>query len=419
MKKVRPSEQKRKELEGLLESDALAMIEDFHRVGQEKLYQEALEAEVDAHLGRTWYKRSENEPQGYRNGYYKRSLTVPGSRLEVSVPRIRDPRKKFRSRLLEGVARIAEKVKTLALEMYVRGLSTRDVEQAFVTERGEPVLSRSAMGRLAERLYDDYLAFSRQDLSQLDVVFLFVDGVYESVRRYTRGQALLCAWAICADGSKRFLHLAAVQSETQEAWEAFFQDMQRRGLRQPLLVISDGAIGLIGAITRFFPDADRQRCIAHKLRNIGLRLPRNSARAILDEFKGVYYAPERATADVLAEGLITKYASVYPAAVQCFSDDLEACLTHLKYPEGHRRYIRTTNMLERTFEEQKRRTKVLPQHQHERGAVGLVFGVLIRASQRWLRVSMTSLELAQLKALRDIIYPKTTEPHFVSYRTAA
>jgi len=419
MKKVRPSEQKRKELEGLLEQDAVTMIEDFHRVGQEKLYQEALEAEVDAHLGRSWYKRSGVNAQGYRNGYYRRHLMVPGSELEVAVPRVRNTRRKFRSRLLQGVARIADRVKTLALEMYVRGLSTRDVEQAFVTEKGNPVLSRSAMSRLAGRLYDEYLVFSQQDLSRLDVVFLFVDAVYEAVRHYTGGQTLLCAWAICADGTKRFLYLAPVQSESQEAWEAFFQDMQRRGLRQPLLVISDGAPGLIAAITRYFPKADRQRCIAHKLRNIGHKLPRDSAKSIIEEFKTVYYAPDRVTANVLAEGLIKKYASVYPSAVQCFSEDLDACLSHLKYPEGHRRYIRTTNMLERTFEEQKRRTKVMPQHQHERGAVGLVFGVLLRASQRWLRVSMNSLELVQLKALRDIVCPRTTEPHYISYRTAA
>jgi putative transposase len=419
MKKVRPSEEKRKQLAEILSRDAVEMIEDFHRIGQEKLYQEALEAEVDAHLGRSWYQRDGKAKPGYRNGYYPRQLMVPGNRLEVAIPRLRNTRVRFRSRLLRSVARIAERVKTLALEMYVRGLSTRDVEQSFVTDKGEAVLSRSAMSRLAGRLYDEYLAFTEQDLSQLDVVFLFVDGVYEAVRRYTNGQALLCAWAICADGTKRFLHLAPVQSETQEAWELFFEDMQRRGLRQPLLVISDGASGLIGAITHRFPKADRQRCIAHKLRNLMQKLPQDTAEAVLAEFKAVYYAPDRTTADALAEAIIAKYASVYPAAVQCFSDDLDACLTHLKYPEGHRRYIRTTNMLERTFEEQKRRTKILPQHQHERGAIGLVFGVLHRASQRWLRVSMTPLELVQLKALRDLIYPKTNEEHYISSRYAA
>jgi transposase-like protein len=419
MKKVRPSEHKRKALSELMQRDAMDMIHDFHRVGQEKVYQDALEAEVDAHLGRPWYKRDGDVSRGYRNGYYRRRLTVPGNELEVAVPRVRDGHIRFRSRLLKGVAQVAERVKTLALEMYVRGLSTRDIEQAFVTDTGKAFLSRSAMSRLSSRLYDEYLAFSRQDLSQVDVVFLFVDAVYEAVRRYTNGQALLCAWGICADGTKRFLHLAPVQSESQEAWEEFFRDLQRRGLRQPLLVVSDGAPGLIGAITRRFPNADRQRCIAHKLRNLFQKLPRDTAKAVLAEFKAVYYAPDRATADVLAEGLIRKYASVYPAAVQCFNDDLESCLTHLKYPEGHRRYIRTTNMLERTFEEEKRRTKVLPQHQHERGAIGLVFGVLYRASQRWFRISMTPLELTQLKSIRDLVYPKHNEPHYISYRSAA
>ncbi len=419
MKKVRPSELKRKQLAEILNRDAVEMIEDFHRIGQEKLYQEALEAEVDAHLGRSWYQRNGEGTPGYRNGYYPRQLMVPGNRLDVAIPRVRSTRVRFKSRLLRSVARIAERVKTLALEMYVRGLSTRDVEEAFVTDKGEAVLSRSAMSRLAGRLYEEYLAFTGQDLSHLDVVFLFVDGVYEAVRRYTNGQGLLCAWAICADGTKRFLHLAPVQAETQEAWELFFEDMQRRGLRQPLLVISDGAPGLIGAITHRFPNADRQRCIAHKLRNLLQKLPKDTAEAVLAEFKAVYYAPDRTTANALAEGIIGKYATVYPAAVQCFSDDLDACLTHLKYPDGHRRYIRTTNMLERTFEEQKRRTKILPQHQHERGAIGLVFGVLHRASRRWQRVSMTPLELAQLKAIRDLVYPKTTEPHYISCRHAA
>ncbi len=162
----------------------------------------------------------------------------------------------------------------------MRGLSVRDIEQTFVTDDGHPVLSRSAMSRLATRLYDEYVAFSQRDLSDLDVVYVFVDGVYEAVRRYTNGQALLCAWAICADGAKQLLHVAPVQSESANAWESFFEDMQRRGLRQPLLVISDGSPALIKAITRFFPKADRQRCIAHKLRNIASKLPREIAKAV-------------------------------------------------------------------------------------------------------------------------------------------
>lgn len=424
-KKIRPSEQKSKQIREIFEREGELAIEDFHRLGQEKLYQEALEAEVDEFLGRKWHKRSEEEHhRGYRNGYYARRLKVPGSRLDVSVPRVRKTgQRRFMSRLLKGCVQITEKLRRLALEMYVRGLSTRDIEEAFVDEKGKPFLGRSAVSQLSSRLYDEYIAFSQRDLSTLDVVYLFVDGVYESVKKYTNGQALLCAWAICSDGTKHFLHLSAVQSESEEAWTSCFDDMRRRGLRQPLLVISDGGLGVVSAITRRFPKADRQRCIVHKLRNLYAKLPKDVASTILVEFKAVYYAPDRTAADALATEIIDKYAQLYPGAIQCFNEDLEACLVHLKYPEGHRRYIRSTNLLERTFEEEKRRTKVLPQHQHERGAVGLVFAVLWRVSKKWNHVTMTNLEFAQLRNIRNIICQKDHSAieinGYISYELAA
>lgn len=424
-KKIRPSQKKSKQIREILEREGVLAIEEFHRLGQEKLYQEALEAEIDEFLERKWHKwATEGNHTGHRNGYYKRKLRVPGSRLDISIPRVRKTgERRFVSRLLKGCVQITDKLKTLALEMYVRGLSTRDIEEAFVDENGKAFLGRSAVSHLSGRLYEEYVAFSHRDLSKLDVVFLFVDGVYESVKKYTNGQALLCAWGICSDGTKQLLHLSPVQSESEEAWVLFFDDMRRRGLRQPLLVISDGGPGVVAAIKRRFPKADRQRCIAHKLRNLFAKLPRDVASMVLLEFKAVYYAADRTTADALAAELIDKYAQVYPAAIQCFNDDLEACLVHLKYPEGHRRYIRTTNILERTFEEEKRRTKVMPQHQHERGCVGLVFAVLWRASKNWNHVTMTKLELAQLRNIRALICGSnelTTEINgYISYELAA
>ena len=278
------------------------------------------------------------------------------------------------------------------------------------------------MGELTRRLYEEYRVFSQRDLSSFDVVYLFVDGVYESVKKYTNGQSLLCAWAICSDGTKQFLHLSAVQSESSEAWTAFFDDMIRRGLRQPLLVVSDGGPGVIAGIEKRFPKADRQRCIAHKLRNLWAKLPRDVATVILEEFRNVYYASNREVADTLASELIEKYAQLYPAAVQCFVEDLGACLAHLRYPDGHRHFIRTTNLLERTFEEEKRRTKVLPQHQNERGAVGLVFAVLWRTSKKWNHVSMTKPQLAELRNIRALICEKieqTKTESYISYQLQA
>ncbi|KAF0150797.1 MAG: transposase mutator type [Ignavibacteria bacterium] len=186
-----------------------------------------------------------------------------------------------------------------------------------------------------------------------------------------------------------------------------------------MLVISDGAPGLIAAIEKHFPKADRQRCIAHKLRNISSKLPRDVQKIVLEKIKAVYYAANVQPAEVIASHVIDKYAQKYPSAMQCFNDDLPSCITHLKYPLGHRRYIRTTNLLERSFEEQKRRTKVFPQHQHERGCVGLVFAVLKRAADGWIKITMSELELVQLKNIRNLICPNGQSTNYISYQLAA
>lgn len=406
-----PSEQMSKKLFELLDGQAETehLLSELMRRGTERLIQEALEEEVTDFLGRERYQRSDEEsPAGYRNGYRDRTIKTAEGRLTVRRPRVRETDEPFESRLLARIDHLAERIEELALEMYVRGLSTRDIEETLVDQEGKPLLSRSSVSRLTEQLHEEYEAFIARDLSELDVVYLFVDAVYEAVRSYTQNQAILCAWAICSDGTKEMLHLGCAASESKDAWSVFVEEMIGRGLRQPLLVVSDGAKGLMAAIEEHLPRTDRQRCLAHKLRNLASKLPRDpELRApVMERAKAVYYAPDRETAELLAERLIEDYAEAYPAFVKCFNDDLPACLKHLDYPLAHRRYIRTTNLLERSFVEQKRRTKVIPHHVNERGATKLVFGVLIRASRRWNRVKMTRLELAQLRSIRTFMCPE-------------
>ena len=410
-----PSDQMSKRLFELLDGQAETedLLSELMRRGTERLLQQALEEEVTDFLGRARYERSDEEtPAGYRNGYRDRTIRTAEGRLKVRRPRVRETDEPFESRLLARIEGLEERIRRMALEMYVRGLSTRDIEETLVDQEGKPLLSRSSVSRLTEALHDEYEAFAARDLSELDVVYLFVDGVYEAVRSYTRNQAILCAWAICSDGSKQMLHLACAGSETKDAWSAFFEEMTGRGLRQPLVrrnscAVSDGAKGLMAAIEEHLPQSGRQRCLAHKLRNLASKLPRDpELRApAMERAKAVYYAPDRDTAELLAERLIEGLADEHPAFVKCFSDDLGACLRHLDYPLAHRRYIRTTNLLERSFQEEKRRTKVIPHHVNERGATKLVFGVLIRASRRWNRVKMTRLELAQLRNIRKFMRP--------------
>jgi putative transposase len=155
---------------------------------------------------------------------------------------------------------------------------------------------------------------------------------------------------------------------------AFFDDMKRRGLNDPLLLTSDGAPGIIKAIEICFPRAARQRCLAHRMRNLAVKVPED----VWPEFKvraqAAYQAPSRAIARELAAGVVADYGSRYDSAVACFMDDFESCIAHLRFPVTHRRAIRTTNLLERLFVEERRRLKIIPNAFGERAVLKLMFG---------------------------------------------
>ena len=417
--KLRPSERKRKEIEFIIQSTAENLLADLFRKSSELILQNSLEEEATDFLQRDWHQPSEN-PKGYRNGYYDRRIKSSEGTVNVRVPRVRDTEEEFSSSILQHVKSLEKKIEKLTVEMYVRGLSTRDIEDTFVDESGKTFLSRSVVSGLTETLNEEYQLFCERDLSSYDIVYLFVDGVYESVRSYTNNQTILCAWAICSEGRKVLLHIEAAQSESEDSWTAFFQGMLNRGLRQPLAVMSDGHKGLKNAITRTFPQAKRQRCIAHKLRNILNKVPRQAQAEVKSYVKMAYYAADRDTAEYMAGQVIEKYSDLYPSMVRCFQEDLDACLTHLDFPEGHRKHIRTTNLIERSFVEEKRRTKIIPQHQNEKGAMKLVYGTLIRSAARWQRVTMSELDLTILRNLKKTITGKIeSDENQISYLLAA
>ena len=146
------------------------------------------------------------------------------------------------------------------------------------------------------------------------------------------------------------LHMMAGSKEDAETVTAFFEDMMRRGLNDPLLVTSDGAPGIIKAIEICFPSTARQRCLAHRMRNLAAKVPVRAQAA--------YQAPSRAIARELAAGVDADYSRKYDSAVACFMDDFEACIAHLRFAVTHRRAIRATNLLERLFVEERRRLKI-------------------------------------------------------------
>jgi transposase-like protein len=363
--------------------------------------QELLEGEQADYLGgRGRYERRMEGQVGSRNGYEPGRVRTAEGAFEVAVPQVRGAGEPFRSSLMSFLDGNSEVLERLVSEMYARGLSTRDVEDAFRDATGELLISKSAVSEITDRLWEDYQAFIGRDLSDITMEYLFVDAIFESLHRHGAKEALLVAWCIASDGRKHLLHLAVGNQESQACWTEFFRSMLRRGMRLPTTITSDGAPGLVNAVTACFPASIRIRCWFHRLGNIRAKLPDETAGQVLAHLYAVRDAPTLDAARAAADRFINTYGRAYPAAVACFTEDLEALLAIHRVPVRHRIRVRTTNLAERSFVEERRRTKVIPRLMDEKAAMKLVFATLIRAADRWCRVPISDLERHQLRLLR-------------------
>ena len=184
------------------------------------------------------------------------------------------------------------------------------------------------------------------------------------------------------------------------AWSEFFRNLISRGLRAPTTVTTDGAPGMIKAVEAVFARSIRIRCWFHPLANIRSKLPDDHAAEVLAHIYAVRDAPTLDAARAAADRFENTYAKAFPAAVACFRDDRDALLAIHRVPVRHRIRVRTTNLAERGFEEERRRTKVIPRLMTEQATMKLAFATMIRAAQRWCRVSINDIERRQLRLLR-------------------
>jgi len=404
MSRVPPSERVRKEVEGLLRNGIQGegdLTGKLVQLGARQLLQELLEQEVTDFLGRRHYeRRAEGEDlRGYRNGYEEGKVRTAEGEIPVFIPQVRQTTERFESTLLGFLRRNTDVLERLAVEMYARGLSTRDIEDAFRDATGQCLISRSGVSVVTEVLHKEYEAFARRDLSGFAVVYLFLDAIYEPLRRAGLREGILCAWAVTEDGSKVLLYMTLGNKESYSCWLEMLRDMVARGLPTPLTVTSDGAPGLLRAIEEVFPRSLRVRCWAHKMRNVLDKVP-DEARAEVKAFlEAVRDAPTYEAGRQVAKEVLEHFGGRYPSAMRSLSDDIDASLAHLKVPVRHRKCIRTTNLIERSFVEERRRTKTIPYFLTEKSCLKLVYATVWRASMRWQRIRISELEHKQLAIL--------------------
>lgn len=408
MKRLPPSAATRESLHDLLahgteDEDPKSLLV---RLGVQAMIEEALEAKVRDVLGRGYYERGGTA--GYRNGYRRGRLKTSEGEVRYAAPQVRDAEADGLRDLRRLLSGRTEGLEELAVEMYARGCSTRDVEAIFRGDDGRSLLSRTAVSEVTERLWEEYEAFATRDLSDIRPLYLFLDGIAERLTPGFKREAVLCAWAIGWSGRKILIHIAPGTKESTDCCREFLEELKRRGLHDPLLAATDGAPGLIRAVEEVCP-ALRQRCLAHKMRNLAAKLPEDIRVEFVQAARAAYQAPSPAMAQALRVDLVARFAAVAPSAVRCFEDDFEACIAHLYLPPSHRRVARTTNLLERLFGEERRRLKTTPTLFGERPVLKLMYASLIRASDNWRGLRITDFERRQLEALQKQLDEKFRE----------
>jgi transposase-like protein len=284
--------------------------------------------------------------------------------------------------------------------MYAGGLSQRDIEYGLEKALGQFVLSKSAVSELTDTLTQEYEAVRTRDLSGYEVAYLFMDVVYEPLRRGGSRTGVFCVWALCVDGRKVLLTLSTANSESYESCLEVLRDLVKRGLPTPVTITTDGAPGLTKALDVIWPKALRIRGWFHNMQNLQQKVPPQA----WPEFKALVMAmrdaPTVTAAEQRRQASVTRYQRDFPEACRCLLDDPEASLNHLYVPQRHQQYVRTSNLAERAFEEERRRTKVIPQLWDEGSVTKLVFAVLIRVSERWGKKGFSEFEQQQLRSLR-------------------
>jgi putative transposase len=359
--------------------------QDVMRVLVQEVVQQVLEAEMDEALQAGKGERTESR-QGYRSGYYPRTLLTRVGRLELRVPQDRQGR--FSTQVFERYQR-SEKALVLALaEMYVQGVSTRKVK-AITEELCGHAFSASAVSDITRRLDEQLAQFASRSLESEEYPYLILDARYERVREggVIRHRAVLIAIGINWDGRRCVLGVELANRESTTSWREFLLGLKKRGLRGVDFVVSDHHEGLRQAIVQMLPEAVWQRCYVHFLRNALDHLPRKADDDCMKELRWIYDRRDLDEARRDLAAWLTKWQGKYPKLCDWVEQSIEETLSFYRLPLVHHKHLKSTNMLERLNEEIKRRTYVVRIFPNEESCLRLIRALAMETHENWIEAT--------------------------------
>jgi putative transposase len=370
-------------------------LEEFAREHVQRFIQALLEEEVTELLGRTKSARREavDAAPGYRNGYGKpRRLTLTNGTITVQRPRVRDLNERFVSRVLPLFKRQTKEVGELLPQLYLHGLALGDFELALRGLLGDGApLSPASLLRLKTQWLAEYETWKQRRLDNLEIVYLWADGLYVKAGLEDTKAALLVMIGVLTNGQKVVLAVESGQRESKESWGMMLRDLRKRGLKPWRCTIADGHLGLWAALGEQYAQLAEQRCWNHRLTKVLDALPKKLQAEACTLLCAMPYAETQAACEALRRDFTNRYRKLAPKAVERLADDWERLVTFYQFPREHWSHLRTTNVVESPFATVRLRTTAAKRFKKVENATVLIWKMLQVAESTFRRLKGAEL----------------------------
>lgn len=310
----------------------------------------------------------------------------------VRRPRVRDLTDRVESKVLPLFTRRTREVGELLPELYLHGLSSGDFELALRGLLGEGApLSASSIQRLKARFELEYETWSKRELSELEVVYWWADGLSVKAGIADRKSTLLTIVGALTTGEKIVLACESGERESKDSWLQVLRRLRERGLRFPRLTVADGHLGIWAALGEIHPAGEEQRCWNHKLTNVLDALPKRSRAKAVELLKAMPYAETQAECERQCDAFVRLYRKTDPKAVDTLLRDWDRMVTFYAFPQEHWTHLRTTNIVESSFALVRLRTNAARRYKRVEGAQVIIWKMLRVAEQAWRKLNAPEL----------------------------
>jgi len=356
------------------------VLEEMVRLKVQEYIQDILEEEVESFLGRKKSERIEvvDGTRGYWNGHGKsKKFSVMNGTITVRRPRVRETEDRFESKIIPFFKRRTKEVGQLLPELYLHGLAKGDFDLALRGLLGEGApLSASSIDRLKAKWQREYEEWKQQDMSNLEVVYQWADGIYVKAGLEKDKAALLIIIGGLISGKKVFLACESGYRESKESWSGVLRNLTNRGMKLGSLTIADGHLGIWSALGELHPEGKEQRCWNHKIRNVLDCIPKRIRSEAGEYLKRIPYAETLLECERLRDIFIDRYRKDYPKAAEKLLSDWDRMITFYSFPKEHWIHIRTTNVVESPFSSVRLRTDAAKRFKKVQNATAMIWKLL-------------------------------------------